>query len=172
MLVPWEASVREPGLTIHVRRGEVYREEESSRVFPGWRAEEIHRALTEEPLSAGARRALERVALAMGEREGTRPEDDPFTRTISRKAQAKGHAQGHREGHVDGHMDAVADLLASRGIELTPELAQYRELCGGIPGKTVMEAALACTDEADFLRRIGDRRGLHPAHAPYPDPGE
>ena len=188
VLVPWEASVRTPGLVIHVRRGEVYREEGSSRAFPGWRSEEIHRALTEDPLSSGARRALERVALALGEREGTRPEDDPFTRTISRKAQAKGHAQGHREGraqahregraqghregHADGHMDAVADLLASRGIELTPELAQYRELCGGIPGKTVMEAALACTDEADFRRRIGDRRGLHPAHAPSPDPGE
>ena len=94
VLVPWEASVREPGLTIHVRRGEVYREEGSSRAFPGWRAEEIHRALTEDPLSAGARRALERVALAMGEREGTRPEDDPFTRTISRKAAAEGRLEG------------------------------------------------------------------------------
>ena len=26
MLVPWESSVRAPGLTIHVRRGEVYHE--------------------------------------------------------------------------------------------------------------------------------------------------
>ena len=172
MLVPWEASVCEPGLTIHLRRGEVYQEEGSSRAFPGWRAEEIHRALTEEPLSTGARRALERVALAMGEREGTRPEDDPFTRTISLKAQAKGHAQGHREGHADSHMDAVADLLASRGIELTPELAQYRELCGGIPGKTVMGAALACTDETDFRRRFREPRGLHAEHPPYPDPEE
>ena len=93
VLVPWEASVRRPGLTIHVRRGEVYREEGSSRAFPGWRAGEIHLALTEDPLSAGARRALERVALALGEREGTRPEDDPFTRTISLKAAAEGQAR-------------------------------------------------------------------------------
>ena len=42
VLVPWEASVRRPGLTIHVRRGDGYREEPSSRAFPGWRAEEIH----------------------------------------------------------------------------------------------------------------------------------
>ena len=161
VLVPWEASVRRPGLTIHVRRGAGYREEASSRAFPGWRSEEIHLALTEDPLSAGARRALERVALALGEREGTRPEDDPFTRTISRKAQAKGHAQGHREGHADGHMDAVADLLASRGIELTPEWAQYRERCGGVPGKVVVAAALACTDEADFRRRIREHLDLH-----------
>ena len=72
VLVPWEGSARAPGLTIHVRRGEEYREEASSRAFPGWKAEEIHRALTGEPLSAGARRALERVALAMGVRAGTR----------------------------------------------------------------------------------------------------
>ena len=164
VLVPWEASVRAPGLVIHVRRGEAYREEVESRAFPGWRAEEIHRALTEEPLSAGARRALERTALAMGAREGTRPEDDPFTRTISLKAQAKGHA--------DGHMDAVADLLVSRGIELTVELAQYRALCGGVPGKTVMGAALACTDESDFRRRLHEQRDVHAERPPSPDPEE
>ena len=164
VLVPWDASVRAPGLVIHVRRGEAYREEVESRAFPGWRAEEIHRALTEEPLSAGARRALERTALAMGAREGTRPEDDPFTRTISLKVQAKGHAQGH--------MDAVADLLASRGIELTVELAQYRALCGGVPGKTVMGAALACTDESDFRRRLREQRDVHAERPPSPDPEE
>ena len=60
VLVPWEASVRRPGLTIHVRRGDVYREEPESRAFPGWRAEEIHRALTESPLSETAWRALEK----------------------------------------------------------------------------------------------------------------
>ena len=73
VLVPWEASVRAPGLAIHVRHGEDgYREEASSRAFPGWKAEEIHRALTEAPLSEAAWRALERTALAMGAREGTR----------------------------------------------------------------------------------------------------
>ena len=65
---------RAPGLTIHVRHGEEYREESASRAFPGWRAEEIHRALTEAPMSEGAWRALERTALAMGSREGTTPE--------------------------------------------------------------------------------------------------
>ena len=50
VLVPWEASVRSPGLAIHVRRGAGYREEGESRAFPGWKAEEIHRALTEAPM--------------------------------------------------------------------------------------------------------------------------
>ena len=40
VLVPWESSRRAPGLVIHVRRGDVYREEGESRAFPGWSAEE------------------------------------------------------------------------------------------------------------------------------------
>ena len=44
VLVPWSSSVRAPGLTIHVRRGEVYREEPASRAFPGWKAVKIHHA--------------------------------------------------------------------------------------------------------------------------------
>ena len=43
VLVPWESSRRAPGLSVHVRRGERYREEAESRAFPGWRAEEIFR---------------------------------------------------------------------------------------------------------------------------------
>ena len=54
VLVPWAASVRAPGLTIHVRFGEEYREEGESDAFPGWRTEEIHRALTEDPMSESA----------------------------------------------------------------------------------------------------------------------
>ena len=58
VLVPWEASVRASGLAIHVRREDGYRGEASSRAFPGWKAEEIHLALTEAPLSEAAWRAL------------------------------------------------------------------------------------------------------------------
>ena len=146
VLVPWESSVRAPGLAIHVRREDGYREEARSRAFPGWRAEEIHRALTESPMSAGARRALERVALGMGEREGTRPEDDPFTRTISRRARTTERA------------DMVVGALRVRGIEAALDAAQDRALLAGVPGDALMEAALSCTDAADFRRRIRERR--------------
>ena len=202
VLVPWEASVRAPGLAIHVRRGDFYHEESSSRAFPGWTAQEIHLALTEAPMTGPAWRALERTALAMGAREGTTPQHDPLMASESarvrarshaqghregraqghreghadghREGRAQGHREGHREGHADGHMDAVADLLASRGIELTPDMAQYRALCGGIAGKTVMGAALACTDEADFRRRVRALSDVHgrddatPPHRPAP----
>ena len=153
VLVPWEASVRSPGLAIHVRRGTGYREDGESRAFPGWKAEEIHRALTEAPWSETAWRALERTALAMGAREGTTPQHDPLMASESARVRARSHAQGHREGH----MDAVADVLASRGIELTGEMTKYRELCSAIPGTVVVAAALACTGEADFRRRIREQ---------------
>ena len=140
VLVPWEASVRRPGLTIHVRRGDVYREEPESRAFPGWRVEEIYRALTEFPMSAGAWRALERVALSMGAREGTKPEDNPLMGSHSAKTR----------------MGMVAAALRARGIEPALDAAEDRELFRGLSDDALMAAAFACTDAADFRRRLGE----------------
>ena len=206
VLVPWESSARTPGLAIHVRHGEGYREERTSRAFPGWRAEEIFRALTEAPMSEAAWRALERTALAMGAREGTTPEDDPLMRSHSAKARTKGHreghAEGHREGHAEGHREGRAEghregraegrreghaeghregraeghregraeghregetherlalvvaMLRARGIEAAPDVTAERDLLGRLPDDVLMTAALACTDAADFRRRL------------------
>ena len=122
VLVPWKASVRTPRLAIHVRRETGYREESASRAFPRWRAEEIFRALTEAPMSVGVWRALERVALAIGAREGTEPEDDPLMRSQSARAWTKGRAQGLGEGHAQGfgedrareRLELVAATLRAR----------------------------------------------------------
>ena len=142
VLVPWESSVRRPGLAIHVRRGGVYREEGESRAFPGWRAEEIFQALTEAPMSEGARRALERVALAMGAREGTKPEDDPFMRSQCARARTEMLAAN------------VLAVLKARGIAVDREPSELRELLGAVSGDVAMAAALACTDAGDFRRRV------------------
>ena len=144
VLVPWEASVRAPGLAIHVRREDGYREEAASRAFPGWKAEEIHRALTETPLSETAWRALERTALAMGAREGTKPEDDPLMRSMSARVQAQ------------GRMELVAVALCAKGIEVASDFPHDRTLLAGLPIERLKEAVLACTSEADFRRRIRD----------------
>ena len=167
VLVPWEISVRSPGLAIHVRRKDGYREEARSRAFPGWRAEDIHRVLTEEPVTQKAWRALERVALAMGTREGTRPEDDPLTRSVSRMVRASAHAEGRteglREGHADGRargrVEAVIGTLRARGIAVSGDLSQEHGLLAEQPIESLMAAALACTDEADFRRRIREAAG-------------
>jgi len=173
VLVPWEASVRAPGLTIHVRRGGGYREESESRAFPGWKAEEIHRALTEAPLSEAAWGALERTALAMGAREGTTPEHDPLTRSVSARAEAKGHARGHREGRAQGRMEAVVAVLRARGIEvatdLARDLAEEPALAHGLSDDALMAAAVACTDESDFRRRVREQRDVHVERPPSPN---
>ena len=150
VLVPWEVSVRRPGLAIHVRRGDVYREEPTSRAFPGWRAEEIHRALTEAPMSEEAWRALERTARAMGAREGTKPEDDPLSRSISLEAEAR----GRREMLASN----VLAVLKARGIAVARDTSELRELLDALSGDAALAAALACTDEADFRRRVREQR--------------
>ena len=156
--VPDETSVRNPGLTIHLRDGGGYRVSRESRAFPGWRTVEIHRALTEAPLSGMAWRAIERVGRAMGAREGTRPEDDPLTRSLTASAREEGRAEGRASGCGAGRRaeraDAVRALLRARGIEPAAGLADEPGLLAGQSLGTLMAAALACTDEADFRRRL------------------
>ena len=151
VLVPWASSRRERGLAIHVRGEDGYRDSPESMAFPGWKAEDIRLALTEEPLSGRVWRALERVALAMGTREGTGPENDPLVRSVHRNARARGLARGHSE--------AVAALLRARGIEVSPTFTSDLDLLVGRPVDALMVAALACTDEADFRRRLRNTAG-------------
>ena len=200
VLVPWEASVRAPGLAIHVRRGAGYRQEGESRAFPGWKAQEIHLALTEAPMSEPVWRALERTALAMGAREGTTPEHNPLTRSLSARVRAhgdregharglreghvqgrregharglrEGHVQGRREGHAHERMELVAAALRARRVETALDFTKDRELFSGLSGDALMAAALACTGEADFRRRVREQLGLHAGLPPSPDPEE
>ncbi len=173
--VPWDASVRRPGLAIHVRRGGGYREEGRSRAFPGWTAAEIHRALTEEPLSAESWRALERVALAMGAREGTTPEDDPLTRSTSLRAVAQGrvegrrqgHAEGRRQGHAEGRRQGHAEGLAAARVNAVTAALHARRVDApadvvaedvarraDLPLDALIAAAVTCTGFSDFRRRL------------------
>ena len=162
VLVPWVASVRAPGLAIHVRGEHGYAEAPESRAFPGWKADEIHRALTEDPLSADTRHALERVALAMGAREGTRPEDDPFTRSLIARVREEGREKGRREMREA----IVRAVFAGRGIEAALASPEDRDLFGALPSEALIEAALACTSEADFRRRVRERLDSPPDRSP------
>ena len=140
VLVPPESRLRLPGVDIHLLRGGRYRAAPESEAFPGWRSEEIYFALIEGSLSPRARPALERVARAMGAPEGTRPEDDPITRSIVREATATN----------------VLAVLRARGIEITPALAQDEDLFAPLSVDTLIAAAVACHDAADFRRRLSD----------------
>ena len=178
--VPHETSVRKPGLTIHLREGDGYVASPESRAFPGWRVEEIHRALTEKALTTRTWRVLERVGRAMGVREGTRPDDDPLTRSLTASAREEGRAAGHAEGRAAGHaagraegeaegrtagcrggrlaerVAAVREMLRARGIEPDADFGEEPELLAAPPLEAVVAAALACTDVEDFRRRLRD----------------
>ena len=147
VLVPPESRLRAPGLDIHLLRDGRYRRTPESGAFPGWQTEEIYLALIEGPLSPRARPALERVARTLGARDGTRPEDDPITRSIVREATAAN----------------VLTILRSRGIEVTSRLAEDPALFGRAPADALVTAAVACRDEADFRRRVREAaRRLYP----------
>ena len=137
-----------PGLVIHLLEGGRYVEAEESRAFPGWRVEEIHRALNEPVMSEDTKKDLRRVGRALGEREGTVPEDDLPMRRMERR----GHARGVAEGRAEGRAETARSILGGRGIEVSADrlLAAVR----AAPADAVAAAALDARDEADFLARL------------------
>ena len=93
---------------------------------------------TEEPLSAVARNALTRVALAIGAREGTAPEDDPFTRALSVSARTKERAAN------------VIAVLQARNVEVSRDFTEDQDIFSELSGEALMAAALACADEDEL----------------------
>ena len=137
---------RRPGLTIHVLEHGRFRVAAASRAFPGWRAEEIHLALNEPVPSAQTSAVVERVAAALGAREGTGPDDDPLLRSQRRQEFERGLAEGRAEGRVQGRMEAraqmVRQILRSRGIAVPARFAADAEAFAAAPEEALLAAAL------------------------------
>lgn len=130
---------RPSGLTIHRLGPRGYRAAAASAAFPGWTAAEIHAALNEPRLSEATAAVLTRVGRALGDAEGTRPDDDPWLREQRRDAARQAGLQD------------VARILRLRGIEV-PAGAAAR-----FPRRApdeLLAAALACRDGADFIARL------------------
>lgn len=146
--MPLRASLcHRPGLTIHLLEDGEYRESAASRAFPGWRADEIHRALNEDVLSEDTAEVLWRVGRALGEREGTAWRDDPLLARVERMGRAQAHA-------------AMAEaLLLLRGVEVPAGFAaslspaQCDRLAQASPAALV-EAAATARSATDFLVRL------------------
>ena len=155
-----------PGLTIHLLESGRFRTAASSRAFPGWTAREIHQALNEREVSYVTMAALRRVGRTLGAAVGTGPDDDPLLRAERLQSHAKGRAEGHAEGRAEGRTeartearaetqrDAVLQVLKLRGLPVSAafprRLAEFRAASTG----ALVQAALECRDEADFLRLI------------------
>ena len=139
---------RRPGLTIHVREADGYREVGESRAFPGWTAAEIHTALARKPLSEEIHRVLERVGRRLGAREGTGPDDSPLMRSLRNEARA------------DVLAEAIRGVFRARGIAVSAGLAKEAATWSDVSQETLVSAAMSCEDEADFRARV--RRGQAP----------
>ena len=133
---------RKPGFTIRVLGAEGYVEVPVSRAFPTWTAREIHAAMNESALTAATTEVLRRVGRTLGERGGTSSDDDPLL-----------HVE-REEGRRGARFEMLLEALAARNIATSAKLEAESERIAGVPVRTLMRAAMACRDEADFLQRI------------------
>ncbi len=136
-----------PGLTIHLLEGGGFRTASSSRAFPGWTAQEIHRALNERDVSDGTMAALRRVGRSLGAALGTGPDDDPLLRAERTATRA------------ETRREAVLHVLKSRGLPVSAALSQRLAQLQGVSTAALVQAALDCRDEADLLRMIRRKPG-------------
>ena len=162
---PSRPRTRRSGLTIHVLEDGRYREALESRTVPGWTAAEIHVALNEPEPSEQTNAVLERVGGVLGAWEGTGPDDDPLLRSQRRagfergrlEGRAEGRAEGRKEGVQRARVEMIRQVLRSRGIEVSEGLSS-RPAFAAASEAELLAAALACTDEVDFLATL-DRVG-------------
>ena len=140
-----------PRVTIYVLENGNYLESPASRAFPGWRAEEIHRALNEPELSPDTDLVLWRVGRALGEAGGTVPEDDPLVRRVERR--------GHARGALAERGAMAAAILRHRGVEVPSDFPagltrDDREVLARATPDDLVAAASTAPGLADFLSRL------------------
>ena len=141
------------GLRVYLLEGGRYVPSEESRALPGWRAVEIHRALNEWVISEETSAVLSRVGRALGEPEGTGPEDDPLLRQI--------RAEGRAEGRAAGAGRMARALLRQRGVPVPPDFPAglaIRDLDAlrAASAERLLDAASAADSVADFLTRLDE----------------
>ena len=161
-------ATRERRTTIYLHDGNEFVEAPESRAFPGWTADDIHLALNEKRLSEHTVEVLVRVGEALGEREGTGPEDDPLLRLqreqarreVLREARRKARREAQREvravsaNALRRQASLVRHQLASRGVVVADDfLLDLAEFASAAP-EVVAAAAAECVDAADFAARL------------------
>ena len=125
---PSRSRRRPAGLTIHRLGPGGYRPAAANAAFPGWTASEIHAALNEPRLSEATSAVLTRVGRALGDAEGTVPDDDPWLR------------EQRREATLEATVAAVTQILRSREIAVPQDLAAG---LGNAAPSDLVDAALA-----------------------------
>ena len=149
------------GLTIYLLKDGALREAPISRAFPGWAANEIHRAFNEARISDRTSAILERVGAAMGAREGTGPDDDPLLRSQRQAGLAMGRQEAlseARAAELKRRAAMVRAIMADRHLDVTANFPLE------VPGfaeanvEDVATAAMGCANEADFAALLRHAR--------------
>lgn len=142
------AAARRSGLTIHVLEGDRYVVAASSRAFPGWTADEIHRGLNEPALTAATADVLRRVADALAAAEGTGPDDDLLLQ--------RERAEIRSEERRDLARSAVRDAFAARSLTITRALRVWLDDDVELDrtAASIIRLAWQCRDADDFLRQV------------------
>ena len=152
-----------PRLTIYLLEGDRYVESAVSRAFAGWRAAEIHRALSEERKSAETVAVVRRVGRRLGRAAGTGPDDDRFLGAEREESRAEGRVEGRVEGRAEGRTEGELEMarslvrkaLQARGLAITPDVEAWLErLSATTDPAAAIKAAVECRDAEDFLRRV------------------
>ena len=143
---PSRPAGRRPGLTIHLLQDGRFRTASSSLAFPSWTAQEIHLALNEREVSYVTMAALRRVGRTLGVAVGTGPDDDPLLRAE--------RLQSRAEGRTEAQRDAVLQVLKLRGLPVSAAFPRRLAEFSAASTATLVQAALECRDEADFLHLI------------------
>ena len=162
---PSRPTALQPGLRIYLRRKGRFEIAPTSRAFPGWAAQDIHRSMNEEYFPSGRTHALlERLGREMGGREGTGPDDFPLMRSLRQESRAAGHAKGLAEGLAEGrtalmkaYAQAARHTLKVRGIQVSDGFPADVPGFAELSMDAVLELALASASEADFRNRLRGR---------------
>ena len=141
------------GMQIYLLEAGRYTLSDESRAFPGWRAAEIHRALNEQVVSEETSAVLWRVGRALGEREGTGPEDDVLLGPYGREQRA--------EGRVEDRAHLIRALLRQRDVHVPPDFPEglagpHLDALRAASAERVVAAASAADSLPDFLARLDD----------------
>ena len=145
---------RLPGLTIYRLERGVYSTRGVSGAFPGWTVAEIAAALEEEARSAATVAVLERVGRALGEREGTGPDDDPLLRSQRRQGLELGIARGIEQGLA--HQREQLRRMAERKFDAATAAELARRLDAVNDPERLSEAGeliIDCATGAELLKR-------------------
>ena len=141
------------GTTIYVLKEGAFEIVAESRAFPGWKAADIHVALNERRLSDRTAAILERVGAALGEREGSGPDDHPLLRSQRHQAREEARAEAAvRELAARAAM--VRHLLIARGFKVGANFPLDQPAFAVASVQAIAEAAARCESPDDFAAML------------------